>query len=91
MCNSSHFGDSRVTMPFGHIKRDKLRVKGGIVPGHDSFVLVADIDIKQLRYFQIHNYSNSSEFNNKNGTDYKPLPPDYPFELAKVRHDSKAL
>ncbi|MEL7149037.1 MAG: hypothetical protein AAFO69_21870 [Bacteroidota bacterium] len=88
MCNTSQYGDSRFTMPLGHITRDKVRVKGGNVRDHRSSVLVVDFDVKQLRYFQIHDYSNASDFNKKHNTDYKTLPPNYPFEKAKTRYNS---
>ncbi|WP_439488511.1 reverse transcriptase domain-containing protein [Algoriphagus sp.] len=89
MCNTSQYGDSRVTMPFGHIMRDKLRVKGGNVRDYRTGILVADIDVKQLRYFQIHDYSAAKDFNEGHNSDYKPLPPDYPFEEARKRYDLK--
>ncbi len=89
MCNTSQYGDSRFTMPLGHITRDKIRIKGGNVKDHRSTVLVVDFNAKQLRYFQIHNYSNAEDFNEKYGTDYKPLPPNYPFSEAMKRHKSK--
>ena len=88
MCNTSQYGDSRFTMPLGHITRDKVRVKGGNVKDHRSSVLVVDFDVKQLRYFQIHDYSNTTDFNKKYNTDYKPLPPNYPFKEAKIRYNS---
>jgi hypothetical protein len=89
MCNTSQYGDSRVTMPYGHVMRDKLRVKGGNVRDYRTGILVADIDVKQLRYFQIHDYSAAQDFNKDHETDYKPLPPDYPFGEAKKRHELK--
>lgn len=89
LSNTTQYGDSRITEPSDHINRDKLRVKGGTVSGGKSSVLVADLKIHLLRYMQTHQFKAVKEFNRKNGTSFKPLPPDFPYKLAELRMTNK--
>ena len=54
--NTSQYGDTRVTRPTDHIRKDKANVKGGTVYDYKVTLLVSDIEIGKLREFQILDY-----------------------------------
>jgi hypothetical protein len=89
VCNTSQYGDSRVLVPSDHIHRDLIRVKGGTVNEYKSTLLVTDMNIALLRDFQTHFYHDATNFNDVHGTHFKPLPPDYPYQLAELRKKNK--
>lgn len=64
--NTSDFGDSRVTAPLKSFEKDLVKVKGG----ENTTILTTTLNIKELREFQIKNYS---EIDNK----FKPIPPGF--------------
>lgn len=66
--NSSEYGDSRITKPSKSEEKDVIRTKGGI----NSGILVEDIDISELRNFQIKEYSLQQKENK-----FKATPPDF--------------
>lgn len=77
--NSSDYGDSRVTVPSKTEKKDILRTKGGEFPS----VLVATIDIKKLRDFQLKEFELQ-----KDDKTFKPTPPEFDVKVTegKLRH-----
>lgn len=64
--NSSNYGDSRIVQPTKTDFMDKVRVKGG----DNNIILVASIDIKNLRDFQKKKYELQ-----KDDKCFKPTPP----------------
>lgn len=81
LANTTQYGDSRITRPCKLIRRDKLRVKGGTVKDHRATVMVSDLEIGTLRDFQA---VNSNDTHDENAI-FKPLPPDFPVNAAKLR------
>ena len=75
--NTSDYGDSRITKPAKTEEKDIIRTKGGI----NSTVLVDDINIKELREFQLKEYSLQK------GNNFKPTPPGFnpDIVLKKIR------
>jgi hypothetical protein len=63
--NSADYGDSRITQPTKTVKKDILRIKGGINPT----VLIENINIESLRKFQYKRWN--LQLNDKS---YKPTP-----------------
>lgn len=80
--NTSQYGESRVVRPTKTDRRDKARIKGGTVKGHPFTLSVSDIDIKNLRKFQILTFAAQKDIPDNN---FKPTPPDYPIEDTKRR------
>ena len=66
--NSSDYGDSRITKPSKTEKRDILRTKGG----KNNTVLIDNVNILDLRNFQIKEYELQ-----KQDKQFKPTPPDF--------------
>lgn len=65
--NTSNYGDSRITKPAKTEEKDIIRTKGGI----NSTVLVGDVDINELREFQL------KEYTLQKGNQFKPTPPGF--------------
>ncbi len=74
--NSSIYGDSRIVQPTGKIKMNILRVTGGT----NSTILCDNLDIEELRKFQIQ-YTTPQE-----GDKFKPLPPGFDQEKVLSRY-----
>lgn len=89
LTNTTQYGDSRATIPAKRDHMDKARVKGGTVHDYKATLLVVDLKIKQIRYFQTHAYVSVDDFNKKHSSHYKPLPPDYPHDYAERRYKNK--
>lgn len=51
--NTSDYGDSRITRPSKTEEKDIIRTKGGV----NSTILVGEIDIAELREFQLKEYA----------------------------------
>ncbi len=66
--NDANYGDSRLTQPSKTVRKDLIKVKGGINPG----ILVEPIDFGKLREFQLKEYSGQKDFGH-----FKPTPPDF--------------
>jgi len=64
--NTSQYGDTRLTQPVETARKDILKLKGG----KNDAILTGEINIKELRQFQLKKYDPS-------GKDFKPLPPDF--------------
>ncbi len=64
--NNSKFGDTRISKPVNNVEINQIKIKGGI----NAAVLIDEIDIKNLRDFQIQEYSSENK-------DYKPTPPGF--------------
>ena len=71
--NSSEYGDSRITKPSKYEEKDIIRTKGGI----NSSILVEDIDITDLRNFQIKEYSLQQK-----DSKFKTTPPNFDKEIV---------
>jgi hypothetical protein len=78
--NTSQFGDTRLTQPVETAKKDILKLKGG----HNDTILVADINISELREFQRQKFSLTN-----NAKNYKPIPPDFSVEDVLNRINNK--
>lgn len=78
--NTSDYGDSRITKPSKTEEKDIIRTKGGI----NSTVLIGDVNIDELRDFQLKEYTLQKE--NK----FKPTPPGFDpnIVLRKIRGES---
>jgi len=85
LANTTQFGDSRITRPANHIRKDKLRIKGGTVKDHKAIVVVSDLEISRLRDFQ------TGVISVKEGEPeeqiFKPLPPNFPSTAAELRKE----
>lgn len=66
--NTSNYGDSRITQPTKTEEKDVIRTKGGV----NSSILVENIDIGELREFQLKEYA----LQKKNGK-FKSTPPNF--------------
>lgn len=75
--NTSDYGDSRITKPAKTEEKDIIRTKGGI----NSTVLIGEVDINELREFQL------KEFALQKGNKFKPTPPGFKPDivLKKIR------
>lgn len=69
--NTSQYGDTRLTQPVETARKDILKLKGG----KNDAILTGEINIKELRQFQLKKYDPT-------GKEFKPLPPD--FSVADV-------
>ena len=76
--NSSEYGDSRITKPSKSEEKDLIRTKGGI----NSSILVEDISIRELRDYQLKEYSLQQK-----DLTFKTTPPTFNKDivLAKIR------
>jgi len=86
--NTSQYGDTRVIRPTDQVRKDKAKIKGGTVADYPVTVLVSDIEVKNLRYFQSLDYS-AQKILNKEKKSFKPTPPDFPTENVKIRISNK--
>jgi len=75
-CNTSQYGDTRVTAPKKTIEQDLAKIKGG----DSDVLLIAELDIKKLREFQEKEYP--LQFQDKS---FKPTPPNFERENVKQR------
>lgn len=71
--NSSEYGDSRITKPSKSEEKDIIRTKGGI----NSSILVEDINILELRDFQLKEYSLQQK-----DKKFKATPPTFDKEIV---------
>ncbi|MHB9936693.1 hypothetical protein CF098_01430 [Clostridium sporogenes] len=74
--NSSNYGDSRIIKPASKYKKDILRIKGG----ENSTILIGEIDIENLRQFQILDH-----ILQKDNGSFKPTPPEFDIRNVKDR------
>jgi len=82
--NTSQYGDTRVTRPTDHIRKDRAKVKGGTVDDYKVTLLVSDIDVEKLRAFQNVAYSEQKKLN-EDKKSFKPTPPDFDLEAVRKR------
>lgn len=80
--NNSLFGDSRITMPARSFKKDMMKIKGG----HNTTIITGEINIKELRYFQIID-TNAQEVFLASKDYFKQTPPG--FQISNKRHPLK--
>lgn len=80
--NSSEYGDSRITKPSKSEEKDIIRTKGGI----NSSILVEEINLSELRDFQIKEHSLQQK--NKK---YKATPPDFDSDIAMKKYKGEDL
>lgn len=74
--NDSALGDNRIIKPACTNEKDILQVSGGV----NDVVLIGEIDIKNLRDFQIKNHNLQM-----NEDRFKPVPPEYKYNNVKIR------
>lgn len=81
--NSSDYGDSRITRPSRTEEKDVLRTKGGV----NSTILVDEIDIRELRDFQLKGYELQAM-----DRRFKPTPPGFNPDiiLKKIKGENLA-
>ncbi len=77
LCNVSHYGDSRVTMPGSHMQMNLLKVKGGNTVDNKAVVLSATLDVKGLREFQKKTQEEQDNQEDNGHAKFKKTPPDY--------------
>jgi hypothetical protein len=82
--NTSQYGETKVSRPTGHVRKNKVQVTGGTIPEYPFTVLVTDVDIQSIRDFQRHGFSEQKE-RNKANKSFKPTPPDFPIENVLKR------
>ncbi|MCH9662265.1 MAG: hypothetical protein K0U66_01225 [Gammaproteobacteria bacterium] len=75
--NTSKYGDSRITLPKKTENKNLIQVKGG----KNNVLLVDDINLSDLRNFQLGDYSIQLNEN----TEFKPVPPDFRIEDTRKR------
>lgn len=80
--NSSDYGDSRITKPSKSEEKDIIRTKGGI----NSSILVEDINITELRNFQLKEYSLQ-----KKERRFKSTPPDFDKKIIFKKVTGKSI
>lgn len=80
--NSSDYGDSRITKPSKSEEKDIIRTKGGI----NSSILVEDINITELRNFQLKEYSLQ-----KKESRFKSTPPDFDKKIIFKKVTGKSI
>lgn len=80
--NSSDYGDSRITKPSKSEEKDIIRTKGGI----NSSILVEDINIPELRNFQLKEYSLQ-----KKESRFKSTPPDFDKQIIFKKVTGKSI
>ncbi|HRI04352.1 MAG TPA: hypothetical protein PLL77_11475 [Pyrinomonadaceae bacterium] len=78
--NNSKFGDSRLTQPSSTVKKDLLKLKGGL----NDTILVGEIDYKLLRAFQSKKYALT-----RTDDAFKPVPPSIDRASVRKRQQNK--
>jgi hypothetical protein len=73
--NTSEYGDSRIVQPTRSVEKNILSVKGGL----NQTLLVGEINISELREFQLKEYTLQ-----KNGK-FKPTPPGINVEIVRSK------
>lgn len=66
--NSANYGDSRITQPSKTELKDIIKIKGG----NNNTILISEINISDLRNYQIKEYSLQKE-----NANFKPTPPQF--------------
>jgi hypothetical protein len=82
-CNSSQYGDSRITQPSKTHKKNKLKIKGG----KNHTILVESINISDIRDFQ----KRLNLYRNQDDDRYKPTPPDYNIDFVYKRINNEDI
>ena len=77
--NIAQYGDSRLTQPAKTELKDIIKMKGGLEPT----VLSADIEIDELREFQIMNHELQTD--ERHMKKFKPTPPDFDREYTRKK------
>ena len=78
--NTAKYGDSRITQPSKTVEKDILRIKGG----KNATILVDEIDIENLRRFQL--LGNIVQSDNDM---FKTTPPDFDRAIVQAKQDGK--
>lgn len=73
--NCSEFGDSRITQPKKREEQNLISIKGGL----NQSLLIGEINIKELREFQLKNYIS------KDNSSFKPVPPGFNSETVRKK------
>lgn len=82
--NTSHYGDSRLTQPTESVRKDILKLKGGI----NDTILVGELNVKLLREFQLKYYERTIA---DGDITFKPVPPDWNRDLVNKRINNEFL
>lgn len=80
--NSADYGDSRITCPSPTVSKDLVRTKGGI----NSTILVGEIDIDELRRFQL-----KGEMGSNSSDKFKITPPNFNTDVVQQKYCNKPL
>lgn len=80
--NTSQYGDTRITRPTETIRKDILKLKGGL----NDAILVGSIDIAKIREFQRELFVTT-----RDDKAFKPLPPDFNIEDVLKRINNKSI
>lgn len=96
LSNVSHYGDSRVTKPAGHVEMNMMKVKGGNTDDNNEITLSAVLDIEGLRKFQKLSIKNQKQFikdQKDKGVEgiFKLTPPGYNSKMVKDRERKRFL
>jgi hypothetical protein len=78
--NSSEYGDSRITQPKKSYLKDILKAKGG----KNSYLIVDEINIKELREYQQKPFEDQMKAS-KSEDSFRPIPPDFDQKRARNR------
>lgn len=82
--NTSQFGDCRLTQPSESARKDLMKLKGG----KNDTVLVEDLNIRDLREFQLKYFERIKADNDET---FKPLPPDWNRKDVNKRIENKTI
>jgi len=80
--NSADYGDSRITCPSPTVSKDLVRTKGGL----NSTILVGEIDIDELRRFQL-----EGEMSQNSNRKFKTTPPNFDTKVVELKYCNKQL
>lgn len=79
-CNSSDYGDTRISQPTKSVQMDIVNLKGG----ENNVTVIGTVNIDELREFQLW----GTQPENK---QFKPLPPDFDKEIVNKRVNNKYI
>ena len=76
--NTSQYGDNRITQPSSKDFKDIVKIKGG----ENSFVVIGEVNIKELREFQIMDHRAQMSVSNRR---FKPTPPNFNVNFSREK------
>lgn len=78
--NSADYGDSRITGPSPTVTKDIVRTKGG----KNDTILVGEIDVSELRRFQL-----MGEMGFGHNNKFKPTPPNFMTDVVEDKYNHR--